>query len=81
MSIKVNQATSISDEELKDLFVYHPWTEEQIEKGNKVREALASAAKAIIENVPPSPDRTVALRKIREARMDANSAITHNGKY
>jgi hypothetical protein len=81
MSINVNQATSISDEELKDLFVYHPWTEEQIEKGNKVREALASAAKAIIENVPPSPDRTVALRKIREARMDANSAITHNGKY
>jgi hypothetical protein len=81
MALNVNQATSISDEELKDLFVYHPWTEEQIEKGNKVREALASAAKAIIENVPPSPDRTVALRKIREARMDANSAITHNGKY
>jgi hypothetical protein len=81
MALNVNQATSISDEELKDLFVYHPWTEEQIEKGNKVREALANAAKAIIENVPPSPDRTVALRKIREARMDANSAITHNGKY
>jgi hypothetical protein len=81
MALNVNQATSISDEELKDLFVYHPWTEEQIEKGNKVREALANASKAIIENVPPSPDRTVALRKIREARMDANSAITHNGKY
>jgi hypothetical protein len=25
--------------------------------------------------------RTTAIRKIREARMDANSAITHGGKY
>ncbi len=77
----LNRATTLSDEEAKDLFVYHPWTEEQIAKGNLVREALAKAAQVVVENVPPSPDRTVALRKIREARMDANSAITHNGKY
>lgn len=28
-----------------------------------------------------SPDKSVAIRKIREARMDCNSAITHDGKY
>jgi hypothetical protein len=26
-------------------------------------------------------DRKTAIRKLREARMDANSAITHAGKY
>ncbi len=76
-----SRATSIIDEELKDIFDYHPWTPEQIESGKKIRETLAQAFKAIIEGCPPSADRTTALRKIREARMDANSAITHGGKY
>jgi hypothetical protein len=43
--------------------------------------ALVLAALAIVRHVPPSPDRSAALRKIREARMDCNSAITHRGKY
>lgn len=64
-----------------DMFTYHSWTPEQIEKGKAVREALANAAVVIYENVPASADRSVAIRKLREARMDANSAITHNGKY
>lgn len=76
-----NFATAISDEEVKDIFDYHPWTPEQTAAGTLVREALGAAFKAIVENVPPSPDRTVALRKVREARMDANSAIAHHGKY
>ena len=41
----------------------------------------AHAVKIIVELVPPGPDRTVAIRKIREARMDANSALTFGGKY
>lgn len=65
----------------EDCFTYHAWTQEQIERGAEVRNALVYAYKTIIQNVPTSPDRSVALRKIREARMDANSAITHNGKY
>ena len=66
---------------IDDAFTYHPWTEEQLAKGVEVRTALATAVKVIVANVPPSPDRTTAIRKIREARMDANSAITHGGKY
>lgn len=69
------------NETLADQYAYHPWTPEKIAAGNIVREALIDAAKAIILNVPPGPDRSVALRKLREARMDANSAITHGGKY
>jgi hypothetical protein len=62
------------------MFDYQPWNEEQIATGKLVREALAAAAKVIVARVPPGPDRSVALRKLRECRMDANSAITFNGR-
>lgn len=66
---------------IADMFTYHPWDEAQTVKGINVRDALAEAVRVIVANVPPSPDRTVAIRKLREARMDCNSAITHGGKY
>lgn len=66
---------------IDDMFEYHPWSVEQQLRGSLVRKALADAVRTIVEQVPPGPDRTVAIRKIREARMDANSAITHDGKY
>jgi len=66
---------------IDDMFEYHKWNAEQTEQGAAVREALASAAKIILINVPPSADRSTAIRKLRECRMDANSAITHGGKY
>ena len=66
---------------VNDAFEYHKWDADKIAAGTKVREALASAVKVIIANVPPCPDRTTAIRKLREARMDVNSAITHDGKY
>jgi len=78
------RATEVTPEvaaAIDEAFVYHPWTTEQVEQGAKVREALADAVKVIVANVPAGPDRTVAIRKIREARMDANSAITHGGRY
>jgi len=77
----LNRATTITDEDLDQLMKYHPWDEEKVARGNIVREALGLAIKAIVLNVPPCADRTVAIRKIREARMDANSAITHDGAF
>jgi hypothetical protein len=64
-----------------DMFQCHKWNEVQVRAGTEVRTALAQAVKVIIADVPPGPDRTVAIRKIREARTDANSAITHGGRY
>lgn len=74
-------ATSITDQEAAAIFEYHAWTPEQVECGTHVRKALQDAFTTVILFVPPSPDRSAALRKIREARMDANSAITHAGRY
>ena len=66
---------------IDDAFEYHKWTDEQVIAGLKIRGALARAVEEIVANAPPSPDRSAAIRKCREARMDANSAITHGGKY
>lgn len=78
------RATELTPEveaSIEDAFDYHSWDENMVGHGKVVRSALADAVKVIIQHVPPGPDRTVAIRKIREARMDANSAITHGGKY
>lgn len=69
------------DSVVEDMLEYHTWNVDQVALGKKVRTALADAVRAIIGSVPPSADRSAAIRKIREARMDCNSAITHNGKY
>jgi hypothetical protein len=77
-------ASELTDEvsaAIDDCFEYHPWTPEQQEAGKAIRVALANIVKMVIVTVPPGPDRTTAIRKLREARMDVNSAITHGGKY
>lgn len=79
--VNLNQAKTVTDEQLKNVMDYHPWTPEKVEKGNKVRAALSEALRVIIETVPPSADRSAAIRKIRDCRMDCNSAITHDGSY
>lgn len=79
--VNLNTATDITDEELSDVMDYHQWTPDQVRKGQDVRHYIGEAMKVIIRTVPPCPDRSTALRKIREARMDCNSAITHGGKF
>ena len=76
----LNQAATITDAELAEVMNFKPWNEQQIQKGVAVRTALSAALKVIIEIVPPSADRSAAIRKLREARMDCNSAITFDGK-
>ncbi len=78
---RVQGRTPEIEASIDNCFDYHAWDETKIEAGKKVRQALAEACKVIVEHVPPSADRSAAIRKIREARMDANSAITHGGKY
>lgn len=79
--VNLNMAKEITNEQLADVMNYHPWDAEKIKKGEAVRSALANALKVIIENVPPSADRSAAIRKLRDCRMDCNSAITHNGSF
>jgi hypothetical protein len=80
----LNRATEVTPEveaEIQQVFDYAPWTREQVEHGAAVRQALAEAFRALLVHVPPCPDRSHAQRLLRDARMWANSAITHGGKY
>lgn len=79
--VRANELTPEVSAAVDDAFEYHKWTDAQVESGKDIRRALADAVKAIIKGAPPSADRSAAIRKCREARMDANSAITHSGKY
>lgn len=69
------------EEEINHLFDYHPWSPKQTEAGQLVRSSLAKCIKDIVAVIPPSADRSTAIRKIREARMDCMSALTHEGRY
>ena len=78
---RATQLTPEVEASIEDAFEYHKWDEAKVTAGAGVRRVLAEAVKVIVRSVPPSPDRTTAIRKIREARMDCNSAITHDGRY
>lgn len=78
---RARSVTPEIDSAIDDAFEYHPWSDTQLGQGIAIRRALAIAVKVIVANAPPGPDRTTAIRKVREARMDANSAITHGGRY
>lgn len=60
---------------INDLFTYHPPTLEQAAKYQRINEAGKAFALVIDAECPESPDRTAAMRLVREARMTANSSI------
>lgn len=86
--IDLNRAVEASPElspevmnEINDLFEYHPWNDEQMRHGYEIRTILATAFSVLINHVPPCPQRTRALNMLHDARMLANAAITHKGKF
>jgi len=84
MAVDVTRTTEVTPEvvdTVKDIFKYHPWDQKKIDCGEKVRAALQGTYLVILEAVPACSTRTRALNKLVEARMDANAAITHDGKY
>ncbi|KKL67576.1 hypothetical protein LCGC14_2133650, partial [marine sediment metagenome] len=63
------------------LFTYHVPTEEQKNSYLKIRENAMEFARVIHENCPESPDRTAAIRHLREAVMTANASIATGGGF
>lgn len=78
---KAEGNTDATLETIADLFTYHSWNEVQIQQGTLVRKALETAYQTIVAQVPPSALRTRALDHIFDARMLANAAITHRGRF
>ena len=70
----------ITEERLLNWFTYHPPLPEQIPAYEELRAAGLEFARTIIRLTPPSADQSVAIRKIRESVMAANSAIACQGQ-
>lgn len=67
---------------IEELFTYHKPTDDQAHQYLRIREAAKDLVRVIDREVPSGPDRTAAVRKIREAVMTANAAIaTGNAQY
>jgi hypothetical protein len=67
---------------IEELFTYHAPTGDQPERYTRIRYAAKTLARVIDECCPAGPDRTAAVRHIREAVMTANASIaTNNAQY
>jgi len=76
----VETSRPMTHEEIVDeIFKYHSPTSEQIPHYENIREGARHFARIILLNVPSGPDRTAAIRLLREAVMTANAAIALNG--
>lgn len=74
-------AQRINLENVEHVFTFQPWNEDQLQRGKEVTAALIFAAKALLRAVPECPTRTRAINNLIDARMLANAAITHDGRY
>ncbi len=63
------------EELVKEITTYHKPDDAQIEQIGNVREGAQVFLLAVLRNCPASPDRSAAVRKIREAMMTANASI------
>lgn len=72
--------SGVTLENVEEVFTYHAPSREQMVQYEMVREAMILAARTILRVVPRCADRTTAIRKLREARMDANAAIALQGR-
>lgn len=65
---------------LDNWFSYHAPIGDQGERYERLRAGAKAYAQLIVELCPPSADRTVAIRKLREAVYSANASIACGGR-
>lgn len=65
----------ITDQEIENIFTYHPATPEQQAKYKAIRSGAMAFARILLDNTPACADQTAALRKLRESVMTANASI------
>lgn len=72
---KMSSSSPSNEQKIEELFSHHMLSFDQTERMQKVREATKALAHVIIENCPASPDRSAAIRLLRETSMTANASI------
>jgi hypothetical protein len=59
-------------------FSYHAPKEDQIPRYNDIREMAHAFALSLLQNCPPSRERSLALTNLEQAVMWANASIARN---
>lgn len=70
----------VTQENLEDVFTYHPPDDAQKVAYAAIRESGMGLARAILNAAPPCADQQAALRLVREAVMTANAAVALRGR-
>lgn len=66
----------VTDDQITNWFAYHPPSSQEIIAAHeRVRAEYGALAHNMNDLLPEGPDKTVALRAIRDAAMHANAAI------
>lgn len=73
------QREATQNEKLEFIFSYHD-DARKIPNYVAVRTAAKHLAEVILQNAPPSADRSTAIRSVREAVLWANAAIALDGR-
>lgn len=68
-------------DDLEHLFTYHAPKEGQALLYERLRSAALVFAREIDSVCPAGPDRTAAIRKVREAVMTANAGVATGGGF
>ena len=71
----------MTDQQIEDIFSYHSPTSEQSRIYQEINEAFQRTAKIINKLMPAGAGATVAIRKLSEARMQANAAVALEGTF
>lgn len=71
----------MSPEQIKDIFTYHAPTEEQRKLYEQINAGFTHLALELNVLLPEGPGKTVAIRKLAEARMQANASVALNGSF
>lgn len=81
-STHVPVPTPATGDVIDTLFTYHKATPQQEGSYLRIREQAKLLVRAIDRECPAGPDRTAAVRHVRDAVMTANASIaTNNAQY
>lgn len=72
---------TFDEAEIREIFSYHAPTPEQRETYEQINAAFIECALEVSTLLPDGPGKTVAIRKLADARMAANAAVALEGRF
>lgn len=71
----------MTEDQIQEIFTYHAPTIDKVEAYNQINDAFLQCAKVVNTTLAEGPGKTVAIRKLSEARMQANHSVSLEGRF